>query len=103
MYLDAGTDNEQYLNDPLYLGLRKTRPPTAELFSFVDEFVEAVQEKTSKRVPLQWPKSTGDQGVALMLLAERRRDAKMTKLAGRQIEAAFATSRAAAMRFGCRI
>src|SRR5260221_1880119 len=44
MSLDAGTNNEQYLNDPLYLGLRKPRPPTAELFSFVDEFVEAVQE-----------------------------------------------------------
>ena len=44
MYLDAGTNNEQYLNDPLYLGMRKTRPPTEDLFSFVDEFVEAVQE-----------------------------------------------------------
>jgi malate dehydrogenase (oxaloacetate-decarboxylating)(NADP+) len=44
MYLDAGTNNEQYLHDPLYLGLRRTRPPTAELYSFVDEFVEAVQE-----------------------------------------------------------
>ena len=44
MYLDAGTNNEQYLHDPLYLGMRKTRPSTAELFSFVDEFVEAVQE-----------------------------------------------------------
>src|ERR1700732_1163839 len=44
MYLDAGTNNEQYLHDPLYLGMRKRRPPTAELFSFVDEFVEAVQE-----------------------------------------------------------
>jgi malate dehydrogenase (oxaloacetate-decarboxylating)(NADP+) len=44
MYLDAGTNNEQYLHDPLYLGMRKTRPPTAELFSFVDEFVEAVQQ-----------------------------------------------------------
>jgi malate dehydrogenase (oxaloacetate-decarboxylating)(NADP+) len=44
MYLDAGTNNEQYLKDPLYLGLRKTRPPTDKLFSFVDEFVEAVQE-----------------------------------------------------------
>jgi malate dehydrogenase (oxaloacetate-decarboxylating)(NADP+) len=44
MYLDAGTNNEQYLHDPLYLGLRKTRPTTEELYSFVDEFVEAVQE-----------------------------------------------------------
>jgi malate dehydrogenase (oxaloacetate-decarboxylating)(NADP+) len=44
MYLDAGTNNEQYLEDPLYLGLREHRPATADLFAFVDEFVEAVQE-----------------------------------------------------------
>ena len=44
MYLDAGTNNEQYLHDPLYLGMRKTRPPTETLFSFVDEFMDAVQE-----------------------------------------------------------
>ena len=44
MYLDAGTNNEAYLNDPLYLGLRRRRPTTEELYSFVDEFVEAVQE-----------------------------------------------------------
>jgi malate dehydrogenase (oxaloacetate-decarboxylating)(NADP+) len=44
MYLDAGTNNEQYLHDPLYLGMRKTRPKTEELYSFVDEFVEAVQD-----------------------------------------------------------
>jgi malate dehydrogenase (oxaloacetate-decarboxylating)(NADP+) len=44
MYLDAGTNNEQYLRDPLYLGLRKARPSTDQLYSFVDEFVEAVQE-----------------------------------------------------------
>ena len=44
MYLDAGTNNEQYLADPLYLGLRERRPATADLFSFVDEFMEAVQE-----------------------------------------------------------
>src|SRR5262249_30186957 len=39
-----GTNNQQYLHDPLYLGMRKTRPATEELYSFVDEFVEAVQE-----------------------------------------------------------
>jgi malate dehydrogenase (oxaloacetate-decarboxylating)(NADP+) len=44
MYLDAGTNNEQYLRDPLYLGMRKPRPSGEELYSFVDEFVEAVQE-----------------------------------------------------------
>lgn len=44
MYLDAGTNNEEYLKDPLYLGLRQKRPSTADLYSFVDEFVEAVQE-----------------------------------------------------------
>jgi len=44
MYLDAGTNNEQYLHDPLYLGLRKTRPSTQELYSFVDEFMKAVHE-----------------------------------------------------------
>jgi malate dehydrogenase (oxaloacetate-decarboxylating)(NADP+) len=44
IYLDAGTNNQTYLNDPLYLGLRRPRPSTEELYAFVDEFVEAVQE-----------------------------------------------------------
>jgi malate dehydrogenase (oxaloacetate-decarboxylating)(NADP+) len=44
MYLDAGTNNETYLNDPLYVGLRRRRPPTGELYAFVDEFMDAVQE-----------------------------------------------------------
>ncbi|MGE0224846.1 MAG: NAD-dependent malic enzyme [Acetobacteraceae bacterium] len=44
MLLDAGTNNEGLLNDPLYLGLRQPRPKTEDLFSFVDEFVQAVQD-----------------------------------------------------------
>ncbi|HBZ69449.1 MAG TPA: NAD-dependent malic enzyme, partial [Deltaproteobacteria bacterium] len=44
MYLDAGTNNQSCLNDPLYLGLRQSRRATEELYAFVDEFVEAVQE-----------------------------------------------------------
>ncbi|MBV8227719.1 MAG: oxaloacetate-decarboxylating malate dehydrogenase, partial [Verrucomicrobia bacterium] len=44
IYLDAGTNNEGYLKDPLYVGLRKHRPSSEELYAFVDEFVDAVQE-----------------------------------------------------------
>src|SRR5580658_4888368 len=44
MYLDAGTNNETLLRDPLYVGLRRHRPSTEELYAFVDEFVEAVQD-----------------------------------------------------------
>jgi malate dehydrogenase (oxaloacetate-decarboxylating)(NADP+) len=41
--LDCGTDNHDLLNDPLYLGLRRERPPDDEMTGLVDEFVEAVQ------------------------------------------------------------
>ena len=44
MVLDFGTNNESLLNDPLYLGIRETRPSVAERDAFVDEFVQAVQE-----------------------------------------------------------
>jgi malate dehydrogenase (oxaloacetate-decarboxylating)(NADP+) len=44
IYLDAGTNNEGLLRDPLYLGLRRPRPSSTELYAFVDEFVAAVQE-----------------------------------------------------------
>ena len=43
--MDCGTNNESLLRDPLYLGLRQTRPQIAELDEFVDEFVAAVQEE----------------------------------------------------------
>jgi malate dehydrogenase (oxaloacetate-decarboxylating)(NADP+) len=44
MYLDAGTNNEADLREPFYLGLRQHRSSTEELYAFVDEFVDAVQE-----------------------------------------------------------
>jgi malate dehydrogenase (oxaloacetate-decarboxylating)(NADP+) len=43
--MDCGTNNEAFLRDPLYLGLRQTRPQITELDEFVDEFVAAVQEE----------------------------------------------------------
>jgi malate dehydrogenase (oxaloacetate-decarboxylating)(NADP+) len=44
MMLDAGTNNEELLRDPLYVGLREPRPRTEDLYAFVDELVAAVQE-----------------------------------------------------------
>lgn len=65
MYLDAGTNNEEYLKDPLYVGLRQHRPPTEELYAFVDEFVEAVQEVFPKCC-IHFEDWTGADAVALL-------------------------------------
>jgi malate dehydrogenase (oxaloacetate-decarboxylating)(NADP+) len=42
--LDCGTNNEQLLRDPLYLGLRKPRPGDVEMDEFVEEFILATQQ-----------------------------------------------------------
>jgi malate dehydrogenase (oxaloacetate-decarboxylating)(NADP+) len=44
MHIDCGTDNQTLIDDPLYLGLRQPRVPSAELDEFVEEFVTAAQE-----------------------------------------------------------
>ena len=44
MHLDFGTNNQQLLNDPLYLGLRQARVSTAERDELVAELVDAIQE-----------------------------------------------------------
>jgi malic enzyme len=51
--LDVGTDNEERLRDPLYLGLRQKRVRGEQYQSFVDSFVTAVKE-TYPNVLLQW-------------------------------------------------
>ncbi len=51
--LDVGTDNEERLADPLYLGLRHKRIRGDQYQAFVDEFVAAVQ-KVFPNVLLQW-------------------------------------------------
>jgi len=43
--LDTGTNNEVFLNDPLYLGYPHKRIEGKEYFDLVEEFVTAVQEK----------------------------------------------------------
>ena len=51
--LDVGTDNEERLKDPLYLGLRHKRIRGPEYQDFIDRFVAAVK-KVYPHVLLQW-------------------------------------------------
>ena len=51
--LDVGTNNQERLNDPLYLGMRHPRVRGAEYQEFIDAFVAAVK-KVFPRVVLQW-------------------------------------------------
>jgi malate dehydrogenase (oxaloacetate-decarboxylating)(NADP+) len=51
--LDVGTNNQDLLDDPLYLGLRQNRVRGDEYHSFIDEFVEAVQALYPKCC-IQW-------------------------------------------------
>lgn len=43
--MDCGTDNGAILADPLYIGLRRYRPPVEEMDQFAEEFVAAVQDE----------------------------------------------------------
>jgi len=51
--LDVGTNNEERLKDPLYLGLRQNRVRGEEYQAFIDRFVNAVR-KVFPNVLLQW-------------------------------------------------
>jgi malate dehydrogenase (oxaloacetate-decarboxylating) len=51
--LDVGTDNQDRLNDPLYLGLRHPRIRGADYQEFIDRFIDAVMRVYPDAV-LQW-------------------------------------------------
>jgi malic enzyme len=51
--LDVGTNNEELLEDPLYLGVRQPRLRGEEYWSLVDEFVAAVLKVFPSAI-LQW-------------------------------------------------
>jgi malate dehydrogenase (oxaloacetate-decarboxylating) len=58
MLLDVGTDNEERLADPLYIGWRSKRVRGAEYEQFVDTFVSAVKRRWP-HVLLQWEDFAG--------------------------------------------
>lgn len=51
--LDVGTNNQELLEDPLYLGLRQERVRGLEYDAFIDEFVHAILE-TFPGACIQW-------------------------------------------------
>ncbi len=67
--LDVGTDNEELLSDPLYLGWRHHRVRDEEYDELVDEFVSALRDRFPS-VLLQWEDFA--QGNANRLLARHR-------------------------------
>jgi malate dehydrogenase (oxaloacetate-decarboxylating)(NADP+) len=48
--LDFGTNNEKFLNDPFYLGLRQKRVSDEEMTEFMDEFMAAMADVFPKLV-----------------------------------------------------
>lgn len=46
--IDVGTNNEEFLHDPLYLGWQEERIRGDEYFELIDEFVQAIQDKYPK-------------------------------------------------------
>ncbi|MBO0734319.1 MAG: hypothetical protein J2P49_08400 [Methylocapsa sp.] len=66
---------------------------TARLEEAVSAYRNALKEWTQERVALDAAMSTGNQGVAMMLLAERKNDPAMAGEALKQIEEAFQLTR----------
>ncbi|MFJ1605299.1 hypothetical protein ACIOHS_18315 [Streptomyces sp. NPDC088253] len=44
MVMDIGTDNENLLNDPLYLGVRHSRVRGKPYDAFIENYLETVSE-----------------------------------------------------------
>ena len=72
--LDVGTNNEERLADPLYVGLRQPRVRGAEYQDFIDKFVAAVK-KVFPNVLLQWEDFLKDNAIFQL---ERFRDELLT-------------------------
>ncbi len=68
--LDVGTDNEELLNDPIYVGWQHKRVRGQEYDDFVEAFVSAVKRRWP-HILLQWEDFAGSNAARLL---ERYRD-----------------------------
>jgi hypothetical protein len=66
---------------------------TARLEEAVGAYRAALEERTPERVPLDWARSTSNNGVAMVVIADRTDDAVLAEAAVRQIELAYETMR----------
>ena len=57
--LDVGTNNQELLHDPEYLGWRHERITGDQYFDFVDQFVQAVKQEFPETYLLQWEDFAG--------------------------------------------
>ena len=63
--LDVGSNNDQLLNDPLYLGMGHRRIDETEFYDLVDEFVQAATARWP-HVLIQWEDFTNDKAFPLL-------------------------------------
>jgi malate dehydrogenase (oxaloacetate-decarboxylating) len=63
--LDVGTDNEERLNDPIYIGWRNKRVRGQEYDDFVEAFVSAVKRRWP-HILLQWEDFAGSNAARLL-------------------------------------
>lgn len=54
VHIDVGTDREEYLKDPMYMGLRQKRDRSEAYDELIQEFFDACQDKYGKKVLIQF-------------------------------------------------
>jgi len=63
--LDAGTDNEKFLNDPLYPGIKQKRVKGKEYDDFIKSFVKAIT-KVYPKLCIQWEDFAGVNAIRIL-------------------------------------